>query len=196
MRARGAWEVRPIVLCGGGPAAMGQLVIPPRLRQLLGLRAGDRLALSVDRVVCIWSPWGRQYGPCRWSAWMQLSTPAVEMDEPADRARHLSCRSPWSLSWSGCCWQWMPTRRPVVSLDWAFVRWSGELPLPPGAAALIARPPLAQSRQRIDALRERPAGRCSSADGRKFHGMDQVVISRSLPSIWRRNRPLMATARR
>lgn len=110
---------------------MGQLVIPPRLRQLLGVRAGDRLALSVDRVVCIWSPWGRQYGPCRWTAWMQLSTPAVEMDEPAHRARHLSCRSPWSLSWSGCCWQWMPTRRAVVSLDWAFVRWSGELPLPP-----------------------------------------------------------------
>lgn len=65
-----------------------------------------------------------------------------------------------------------------------------------GAAALIACPPQALSRQPIDALRKRPAGRCRTADGCKFHGMYEVVMSRSSPSLSRRNRPLMATARR
>lgn len=65
-----------------------------------------------------------------------------------------------------------------------------------GAAALIACPPQALSRQPIDALRKRAAGRCRTADGCKFHGMYEVVMSRSSPSLSRRNRPLMATARR
>jgi len=30
----------------------GTLVIPARLRQLLGLKPGDRLALSLERMVC------------------------------------------------------------------------------------------------------------------------------------------------